>query len=108
MKSILKRDKYKSARGGNSKLLDICCRNCGNCVLSYQKDGPGRLFRLYVDRIIEPENIEKLKNLPLKNIPLLKCPKCGEMLGTPCIYAKEQRPAFRLHQYAIIKKTREL
>jgi hypothetical protein len=61
-----------------------------------------------MDRILEPKNLAELRNLPVKDIPLLKCPKCGKMLGTPYIYAKEQRPDFRLHQDAIIKKTRKL
>ncbi len=104
---MLKRDKYKSARGGRSKLLDILCRKCGTPVLVYQKDGPGGLLRLYLDRIRFPQDLAGLRHLPLGDIPYLKCPACGELLGAPYIYAKEKRPAYRLRKDAITKHTRK-
>lgn len=99
------RDKYKSKRGGQSKLLEITCRQCGASILTYQKDGPGSLLRLYLDRIHSPASWVGLQHLPLGDIPYLKCPGCQEFIGTPYIYAQEKRPAFRLRPDAIIKKT---
>jgi L-amino acid N-acyltransferase YncA len=100
----LKKDKFKSFRGGYSKLLDIYCRKCENIVAIYQKDGPGNLRRMYLDRIFYPENLTNLQNLNLKDIPELKCSKCGQILGSPYIYEKESRPAFRLFVDAIVKR----
>ncbi|MFA7169569.1 MAG: hypothetical protein WC178_01815 [Candidatus Paceibacterota bacterium] len=104
----LKRDKYKSARGGYSRLLDVCCRKCEKTVVIYQKDGPGALWRLYLDRIFSPAEMKNLQNFNIKDVPPLKCPDCGEILGTPYIYAKEKRPAFRLFQNITIKKIKKI
>ncbi len=104
----LKRDKYKSARGGYSRFLDIHCHKCNDLVLVYQKDGPGSLKRLYLDRIFAPEKLINLQTLDIKNIPLLKCRKCGETLGTSYIYLKEKRKAFRLYQDAVTKRIRKI
>jgi len=83
----LKHDKYKTARGGASKLLTISCQACGASICRYQKDGPGALRRMYVDRISEPR-------VPLSNKDL-SCPN-GHLLGVAILYKKENRPAFRL------------
>ena len=72
----------------------MICEKCKAKVAVYQKDGPGLLKRLYVDRIIEP-----VVN-PKKN---LMCEKCKTILGVPIIYQKEKRPAFRLFVGAICK-----
>ncbi len=104
MKIRLKRDKYKSARGGYSRLLSIFCRKCRNLILTYQKDGPGNLRRLYLDRIFSPENLVDLQKLNLKDVAVLKCNKCNEVLGTPYVYIKENRKAFRLYQDSVTKK----
>ncbi len=77
-------------------------------VITYQKDGPGNLRRLYLDRIFSPENLTDLQKLNLKDIPVLKCNKCNEVLGTPYIYIKENRKAFRLYQDAITKKVEKI
>lgn len=103
-----KRDKYKLKRGGYSRLLNVCCRKCENIVVVYQKDGPGNLRRLYLDRIFEPENLRGLESMPIQDVPVLKCNKCKEVLGTPYIYAKENRKAFRLYQDAVVKRLRKL
>ncbi len=103
-----KRDKYKTARGGYSRLLDVCCRKCDNVILVYQKDGPGNLRRLYLDRIFAPDDLTGLQSLDLKNIPILKCKKCGEILGVPYIYIKEKRKAFRLFQDSVVKRIKKL
>ena len=89
-------------------MLDICCRKCGNVAVVYQKDGPGNLRRLYLDRIFAPDNLVSLQTLNMGNIPVLKCQKCSEVLGTPFIYIKERRKAFRLHQDAATKRLKKL
>jgi len=91
----LKRDKYRKARGGYSRLLQVSCERCGNVVALYQKDGPGPLKRMYLDRIIEPDNVTG-KNLV--------CSKCKHLLGVRYVYEKEKRPAFRLFEGAVTKK----
>jgi hypothetical protein len=102
--TLLKKDKYKSARGGYSRLFDICCRQCGSIILLYQKDGPGNLRRLYIDRILEPNELSKFQTLNIKDIPVLKCNKCNGLLGTPYIYKKEKRKAFRVRRDSVIKR----
>ncbi len=103
----IKRDKYKSSRGGYSRLFDICCRQCGNFILVYQKDGPGNLHRLYLDRILEPAELVGLQYHSLKDIDVLKCKKCQALLASAYLYPKEKRPAFRLFQNAIIKQLKK-
>jgi hypothetical protein len=90
----LTNDKYRKARGGRSRLLEIICANCQTPLFKYQKDGPGILKRLYIDRI---------QNFKSQQSQLI-CPKCREHLGTLIIYEKENRPAFRLFAGAITKK----
>ncbi|KKS56835.1 MAG: hypothetical protein UV23_C0035G0007, partial [Candidatus Nomurabacteria bacterium GW2011_GWF1_42_40] len=48
----LKRDKFRKARGGYARILEIRCEKCGHFLALYQKDGPGPLKRMYVDRIL--------------------------------------------------------
>jgi ribosomal protein S27E len=91
----LKRDKYKMARGGYSRLLEIKCEKCGSLLCYYQKDGPGLLKRMYVDRIVK---------LYARAGTSLICHKCGHVLGSHYIYKKEKRPAFRLFVGAVTKK----
>jgi hypothetical protein len=89
-----KNDGFKKTRGGYSRWLLILCEKCNTPLLVYQKDGPGILKRLYVDRIISPA-------LHSKN---LVCKKCKTMIGIHIIYKKENRPAYRLFAGAIQKK----
>jgi len=90
----LKKDQYRSARGGYSRFLNIYCKKCNGHVLLYQKDGAGPLKRLYVDRIIAPNT----------EASLLICDHCKLLLATPYIYEKESRPALLLKENAITKK----
>lgn len=94
-KQIFKNDRYKKNRGGSSKILEIACVKCGAAICKYQKDGPGSLRRMYVDRIIDP-----IISIHSK---ALVCPK-GHMLGVLVIYEKEDRPAFRVIAEAVAKK----
>lgn len=92
MRNKLANDKYRKARGGHSRYLDICCEKCGQHICFYQKDGPGILKRMYLDRIRDLNDVSKLE-----------CPKCKQLLGVPIIYQKEKRPAFRLFVGAVKK-----
>ncbi|HSW77746.1 MAG TPA: hypothetical protein VLG36_03035 [Candidatus Chromulinivoraceae bacterium] len=87
-------DRYRKARGGSSRILAVSCEGCGNHVTYYQKDGPGMLKRMYIDRFIEtkPEAAE------------LVCESCGRVLGMLITYKKENRLAYRLFAGSVIKK----
>lgn len=95
MKIKLKSDRYKKSRGGSSKLFDIKCHHCGNHLFFYQKDGPGALKRMYLDRIYQFGNINLNKNLV--------CSKCQTLIAIPMVYKKENRDALRLFVGAVIK-----
>lgn len=105
---VFKRDKYKSARGGYSRLLNLHCRKCNNVFAVYQKDGPGNLRRLYMDRIMAPDKLVGLQQKNIKDIQSIKCDKCGFIVGVPYIYQKEKRKAFRVFQDAIIKSIKKI
>jgi len=91
-----KNDQYKKTRGGYSRFLNIFCESCGTHLLLYQKDGPGPLKRMYMDRILAPKILHKTQNFI--------CQHCKKIIGTFFTYKKENRPAIRLYQNAIIKK----
>ena len=99
MKSRLLKDQYRTARGGYSRLLKIACEKCGAEVCSYQKDGPGNVRRMYIDRISKPK-----VSLITKHI---FCPN-HHLLGVKVIYEKEKRMAFRMFVDAIRKKVVKL
>lgn len=90
----LKNDKYKKARGGYSRLLNIACQKCGGFICQYQKDGAGNLRRMYIDRILSPKVSIARKDLT--------CAK-GHLLGVKIIYEKEKRPAFRIFVDSVTK-----
>lgn len=94
--AALKSDRFKKARGGASRLLEISCTACGAKVCHYQKDGPGSLKRMYADRIVSPTKPVGGKGLD--------CPGCKASLGVSMIYKKEDRPAYRLFVGAVAKK----
>ncbi len=98
MRAKFKRDQFRRSRGGTSKLLDISCSKCGAHVCFYQKDGPGMLKRMYLDRIIGITKFEKN----------LTCLNCAQIIGTEMVYEKENRAAYRLQIGAITKRGREL
>jgi hypothetical protein len=92
----LKNDSYKKARGGYSRFLNIYCDSCKAHLLLYQKDGPGALKRMYVDRIFAPKIQTGKKEFA--------CKSCKKTIGTFYVYKKENRPAIRLYQGSVIKK----
>ena len=104
IKIIFKNDKYRKSRGGYSRFLEVSCHHCGEKTLIYQKDGPGELKRMYLDRIILPENIIKFQKFPINKIPNLVCTKCKYILAIPYVYPKEKRNAYRLFVGAVNKK----
>lgn len=88
-------DRFKKNRGGYSRLLKITCEKCGELICLYQKDGPGHLRRMYIDRMHEPTVSIGGKNLSCLN---------DHVLGVKIVYEKEDRPAFRLFVDAVVKK----
>lgn len=103
MKNKLKSDKYKKNRGGYSRLLEISCEGCGAVLGYYQKDGPGMLKRMYLDRIYK-SSYSNLSNESFDELPQLICKQCHRHLGVPMVYEKEKRFAFRLFPGSVIKK----
>jgi len=106
MRYGFKNDRYVKARGGNSHFLNLYCSKCGNHLALYQKDGPGRLLRIYLDRIFEPVEISGLQRVHNRkdDLPNLHCSKCGAVIGTSMVYEPENRLAFRLIHGSFSKK----
>ncbi len=94
--TTFKNDSFKKSRGGYSRWLSLRCEKCQTPLLTYQKDGPGILKRLYVDRIVFPTDFDPKKNLV--------CAGCDVLIGILIVYEKENRPAYRLFAEAIEKK----
>ncbi|MEO8886659.1 MAG: hypothetical protein ABI367_11390 [Mucilaginibacter sp.] len=96
-----KKDKYRKARGGKARFLDVICVNCRQVLLLYQKDGDGNLLRCYLNRIFAPSNYEMLQNDAAirepKDMPNLICSNCNEVIGVPMRHV-DGRLAFRLRQ----------
>lgn len=82
-----KNDRYRRVRDGQTKQLQIQCAACGETICEYQKDGHGQLLRMYLDRISN-------SSVDITGVSL-KCPQ-GHLIGVKIVYAKEDRPAFRL------------
>ncbi|MDP2704415.1 MAG: hypothetical protein Q8P01_04330 [bacterium] len=74
----------------------MSCEKCKTQLIIYQKDGPGILKRLYLDRIVSSSD--------LKDKEKLECKKCKTVLGVRIMYKKEHRPAYRLFAGAVEKK----
>jgi RNase P subunit RPR2 len=98
-----KSDKYKSARG-RSQLLNISCRKCENHIVYYQKDGPGSLRRMYIDRVLHPNKISDNQYKKISELKPLTCKECKQILGHPIIYKKENRHAYRLFVESVKKE----
>lgn len=88
-------DKYKKKRGGYSRILEISCEKCGTFICFYQKDGPGNLRRMYLDRIFQPSISLTKKDLICSR---------GHLLGIKIVYEKEKRLAYRIFVDALKKK----
>ena len=103
-KHEFKKDKYQKARGGYSRFLNLSCSKCGTSVALYQKDGPGPLKRVYLDRIFSPNSLVGLDGMVFKKLTPFTCQKCKQVLGVPFLYEKENRPTFRLFEGSVSKK----
>lgn len=92
-------------RRGNPKIIHIHCRRCDHKVIKYQKDGPGRLLRCYLDRIHEPSQYkeDELPKFDVNKSADFRCGYCDSILGSPMIYTlyKENRPAYKLYEQRI-------
>lgn len=93
-----------TARRGNPKMLKIYCNDCHTYLMHYQKDGPGRLLRCYLDRIHKPEYLQQrqYEDFDVKTSPNLTCtnPKCKWRIGYPMLYKGygDSRPAYDMVQ----------
>ena len=93
-----RKDKFTKARGGSSKLLSIFCAQCNTEILLYQKDGPGDLLRMYLDKILAPDDlVVKVSGYTNKSeMESLACRKCYTLMAVPMVYDKEDRLAYRI------------
>lgn len=100
-----KNDRYAKTRGA-SQFYDIYCVACGTYLVLYQKDGPGALIRMYLDRIFEPTEIASLNegNPTKESLPTIRCSKCEQVIATPMVYEPENRLAFRMRPGSFSKK----
>ena len=79
-----KNDSYKKARGGYARLLAVGCATCGTHLFYYQKDGPGIVKRLYVDRIYQSHAYEGLRHyVPFRISHNSSAPNATSMLECP-------------------------
>ncbi len=74
----------------------------------YQKDGPGPLWRCYLDRIFAPPELATLQHQVhhKREMSNLTCPQCGKLLGVPDVYEPENRLAYRLRRGQVKKTVR--
>jgi hypothetical protein len=105
-KHSFRKDKYLSARGGSAQFYLIRCAKCRNVIALYQKDGQGRLLRLYLDRIVDPKRLtDEIATVSTKkDMRALKCDECQAIIGVPMVYEREKRLAFRLIHGAIVRE----
>lgn len=91
-------DLFKRDRGGSSEFLDLYCSSCDAYIGTYQKDGSGNLFRLYVDRLTTPYKKYEGPFEKVDDMPKLECPdpECKSEMGAPMVYTKENRFAYRI------------
>lgn len=94
----IKKDRFTRARGGSSSFLLVSCSQCGEPIALYQKDGPGSLLRMYLDKIHAPDDLSASLSLytQKKDVPNLHCSQCNILLAVPMIYEPEKRLAYRI------------
>ena len=87
-----------------SQIIKILCGQCGALIVRYQKKGSGQLVRLYLDRIIKPDSLSRLKSVSSKSdLPSLTCTDCGNRIGVPMAHDKG-RWAYRMIKGSFRKK----
>lgn len=99
-------DQYSYARGGYSELVRVSCAACDTFVMDYQKDGPGYLYRGYIDRVLGPDELVKTYEavISIDNCPMLQCPSCNAVLAKPMVFALESRVALKFKRNAVVKR----
>lgn len=102
MNKIIK-DQFYQSRWGYLRALEITCRSCGWFISYYQKDGPGNLRRMYLDRMSQAK-LPVHWRVECEKLTPVRCPHCQKLLGTCYIYEKENREAIILYQDAVKKK----
>jgi|GEM_PF-202250 hypothetical protein len=92
-------DSYTQRRG-NPAMYEIFCRDCRKSLMYYQKDGPGRLLRCYLDRIRAPQDLvdRQKEKFSVSESRRLRCKDCETIIGWPMIYKSENRPAYNMDQ----------
>lgn len=104
-KFTIKNDGYKTVRDNYSRFLNIYCDRCGEFLLLYQKDGKkNRMKRMYLDRIVAPEEYANFQYLPFEQVPDIVCKKCKRIIAIPSIYEEENRKALLLLSFAFIQR----
>lgn len=63
--------------------ISVVCANCNTVLYKYQKEGPGKLVKCYVDRIAKDYTKGDLL-----------CPKCGQQFARHAII--HSRPAHKM------------
>jgi ribosomal protein S27E len=97
----LKSDKFRKAKGGRSRILELHCARCGAHLMLYQKDGLGRLKRCYLDRIqSQPPDTQYHVDPSTRRV---SCVRCKTLLGI-LIEHTSGRAAYRLVPGAINKR----
>jgi hypothetical protein len=91
-----KKDRYTNARGGSSKIFQLACGKCKSIIATYQKDGPGNLIRMYLDRIQSDTGL-------IFSNKLVSCKNCNSKIGILSNYKPENREAIFLERGAIVK-----
>lgn len=108
------RDSSYKRRGGTAKWLLLSCGACKEDFSLYQKDGPGNLHRLYLDRLFDTEGNRPFRDLGKAAISGLVCVECKELIASPMVYEKDDRPRVALRLVGVgidqsqIKNTAEL
>ena len=87
----IRRDRFYRSQGGTCQIVEISCGACRAFRACYQKDGQGRLFRLYVTRL-QIEGMPRCRFLMKGDMPLLKCEKCALITGLPVAARNHKRP----------------
>lgn len=87
-------DPYLHSRGGTYVMYDLHCEKCDAKLGIYQKDGPGPLKRLYVDRL-------QSANAPAHDPMHVWSCLCKRPLAIAMVYPKEDRPCWTLFAHTV-------
>lgn len=98
------KDEYLDSRGGKPHFLNLYCDHCGQHLLLYQKDNPGKLKRLYLDRIVAPKRLSELNLQSIHDVPDFRCSNCNRLIAVAEKYDQEPRKVHLLLSYATINK----